>query len=74
MHTTDTLTLRDEMEILEVTCDRKLTFSSHMERLTRQTLGKLASLRRISWLLNSKGLETPYKTQVRSSLKYACFA
>ena len=70
----DTLTPRDEMEVLGVTYDRKLTFSSHIERLARQASGKLASLRRMSWLLDARGLEVLYKAQVRSSLEYACLA
>ena len=45
-----------------------------MERLAREASGKLASLRRISYLLDAKGLELLYKAQVRSSLEYACLA
>ena len=70
----NTLTPRDEMEVLGVTYDQKLTFSSHIERLARQASGKLASLRRMSWLLDGRGLEVLYKAQVRSSLEYACLA
>ncbi|MPC93186.1 hypothetical protein E2C01_088308 [Portunus trituberculatus] len=46
----------------------------HIERLAREASGKLTSLRRISWLLDSEGLELLYKAQVRSSLEYACLA
>ena len=70
----DTLTSRDEIEVLGVTYDRKLTFSSHIERLARQASGKLVPLRRMSWLLDGKGLEVLYKAQVRSSLEYVCLA
>ena len=70
----DTLAPRDEMEVLGVTYDRKLTFSSHIEQLARQASGKLASLRRMSWLLDGRGLELLYKAQVRSSLECACLA
>ena len=62
------------MEVLGVTYDRKLTFSSHIERLARQASGKLASLKRMSRLLDGKGLEVLYKAQVLSSLEYACLA
>ena len=65
---------RDEMEVLGVTYDSALTFRLHIERLAREASGKLASLRRISWLLDNKGLETLYKAQVRSSLEYSCLA
>lgn len=68
------LTSQEEVEILGVTYDRKLTFKSHIERLAREASGKLASLRRISWLLDSEGLQILYKAQVRSSLEYACLA
>ena len=69
-----TLTPEDEVEVLGVTYDRRLIFRTHIERLAREASGKLASLRRISWLLDSKGLEILYKAQVRSSLEYACLA
>lgn len=62
------------MDILGVTYDRKLTFKSHIERLAREGSGKQASLRRMSWLLDSKELQILYKAQVRSSLEYACLA
>ena len=63
-----------EVEVLGVTYDHKLTFRSHIERLAREASGKLASLRRISHLLDSRGMEVLYKAQVRSSLEYACLA
>ncbi|XP_045115988.1 uncharacterized protein LOC123507079 [Portunus trituberculatus] len=69
----ETLTPREEVEVLGVTYDRKLTFRTHLERLAREASGKLASLR-ISYLLDAKGLELLYKSQVRSSLEYACLA
>ena len=65
---------RDEVDVLGVTYDSALTFRSHIERLAREASGKLAALRRISWLLDRKGLEVLYKAQVRSSLEYSCLA
>ena len=70
----ETLTPREEVEVLGVTYDRKLTFSTHLQQLAREASGKLASLRRISYLLDAKGLELLYKAQVRSSLEYASLA
>ena len=70
----ETLVSRNEMEVLGVTYDSWLTFRKHIERLARQASGKLASLRRISWLLDSKGLEMLYKAQVRSSMEYSSLA
>ena len=50
----DTLTSQDEDEMLGVTYDsNKLTFRSHIGQLAREASGKLASLKRISHLLNS---------------------
>ena len=66
--------LRDEVDALGVTYDSTLTFRRHIERLAREASGKLAALRRISWLLDKKGLEVLYKAQVRSSLEYSCLA
>ncbi|XP_063859266.1 uncharacterized protein LOC135100375 [Scylla paramamosain] len=70
----DTLTPQDEVEVLGVTYDRKLSFRSHIERLAREASGKLVSLRRMSPLLDSRGMEVLYKAQVRSFLEYACLA
>ena len=70
----DTLTPQDEVEVLGVTYDSKLTFKSHIERLAREASGKLASLRRMAHILDSRGIEVLYKAQVRSSLEYACLA
>ena len=67
-----TLTPQEEVEVLGVTYDCRMSFGTHIERLAREASGKLASLRRISWLLDSKGLEILYKAQIRSTLEYAC--
>ncbi|KAG0726704.1 putative RNA-directed DNA polymerase from transposon BS [Chionoecetes opilio] len=67
-----TLVPQDEVEVLGVTYDCRLTFKAHIERLARESSGKLASLRRMSWILDSKGLEVLYKAQDRSSMEYAC--
>lgn len=63
-----------ELKILGVTYNDKLTFKSQIMQLTRTAAGKLASLRRTSWLLDSRGREFLYKAQVRSSLEYSCLA
>ena len=59
---------------MRVIYDSALTFRHNIERLAREASGKLASLRRISWLLDGNGLEILYKAQVRSSLEYSCLA
>ena len=62
------------MEVLGVTYDHRLTFKMHIESLAREASGKLASLQRMSWLLDRRGLEVLYKAHVRSSLEYVCLA
>ncbi|XP_042861353.1 uncharacterized protein LOC122246694 [Penaeus japonicus] len=62
------------MEILGTNFDKKLTFKSHIEDLPRRASQKLASFRRISWLLDDKGKELLYKAQTRSTLEYSWLA
>ncbi|KAK4297373.1 hypothetical protein Pmani_030191 [Petrolisthes manimaculis] len=62
------------MKILGVTYDDKLTFKPHIMQLARTTAGQLASLRRISWLLDNRRRELLYKAQIRSTLEYSCLA
>ncbi|KAK3869652.1 hypothetical protein Pcinc_025056 [Petrolisthes cinctipes] len=66
------LTPSRELKILGVTYDDKLTFKPHIMQLARTAAGQLASLRRISWLLDNRGRELLYKAQIRSSLEYSC--
>ena len=40
----ETLLPQEEVNVLGVTYDRRLTFKTHIERLARETAGKLASL------------------------------
>ena len=60
------------MKILGISYDSKLTFRTHIIQLDRIAAGKLAFLRRTSWLLHSKGRKLLYKSQVRSLLLYSC--
>jgi len=62
---------QDEIEILGVSYDKKLTFKTHIENIVRKASRKIASLRRISWLLDAKGREVLYKAQIRSVMEYA---
>lgn len=64
----------DKMGVLGVTYDSRMIIRTHTERLTREASGMLASLQRISCVLNSKVLEILYKAQIRFSLEYACLA
>ena len=65
---------RDEVEVLVVTYDSALTFRHQIDHLVREASGKLASLKRISWLLDAKGLEVLYKAYIHSFLEYSCLA
>lgn len=64
---------QDEMEVLGVTYDRGLAFKTLTERLNRDASRKLASLRRMAWLLDSKGAGD-CKAQVHFFLEYVCLA
>ena len=69
-----TLVPQADLLILGVTYDTKLTFQAHIEQLTRAAAGKLACLRRMSWLLDIRGRELLYKAQIRSPMEYSCLA
>lgn len=58
--------------MLGLTYDSRLTFRTHIQQLARAASRKLTSLRRISWLMDSRGREVLYKAQIRSSLEYSC--
>ncbi|MPC30948.1 hypothetical protein E2C01_024220 [Portunus trituberculatus] len=47
---------------LGVTYDSKMTFRTHIAQLARTAAGKLASLRRISWFLDTRGRDLFYKS------------
>lgn len=66
------LTPREEVEVLGLTYDSRLTFRTHIQQLARAASRKLTSLSRISWLMDSRGREVLYKAQIRSSLEYSC--
>ena len=65
---------QQELQILGVTFDSKLTYQAHITQLARSAAGKLACLRRMSGLLDSKGRELLYKAEIRSSLEFSCLA
>ncbi|KAG0711571.1 hypothetical protein GWK47_020337 [Chionoecetes opilio] len=67
-----TLVPQNKVEVLGVTYDYRMTFRTHIERLALEASGKLASLKRMSWLLGSIGMEILYKAHVRSCMEYAC--
>ena len=67
----DTLQFEDDINILGVDFDNKLNFQKYIKETARKTSLKINILRRMKHLLDSKGLLTLYKAQVRSQLEYA---
>ena len=65
------ITETDELVILGVTVDRKLTWSKHISNITTRAGQKLGALRRVSTKLDTSGRATIYKAQVRSVMEYA---
>ena len=50
----------NELEILGVIYDKWLTFHQHILKVSKRGAGKIASLRRISWLIEQKDKDTLY--------------
>ena len=65
------LPLQTNMHILGVQFDHHLSFTEHVKEIGRNCASKLACLRRISGLLDSKGCSVLYNSQVRSLMEYA---
>ena len=62
------------MDILGLVYDKALTFQQHIVMISKKAAGKIAALRRISWLVEEKDLETLYKAQIRSAMEFAPLA
>ena len=54
--------------------DNYLTFTSHVKELAKNAARKLACIRRIAPLLDSKGCSMLYNSQVRSLMEYSSLA
>ena len=65
------LTETEELVILGVTVDRKLTWSKHISNITTRAGQKLGALRRVASKLDVSGRAMVYKAQVRSVMEYA---
>ena len=65
---------QNEIEILGVIYDNKLTYRSHIDNIARKASAKITSLRKISSLIDKKGRELLYKSQVRAAMEYSCLA
>ena len=69
-----TLTPQQEINTLGVTYDSKLIFRNQISQIARTAAAKLASLKKVSCLLDCMERQLLYKTQICSSLEYACLA
>ncbi|KAJ8364402.1 hypothetical protein SKAU_G00132340 [Synaphobranchus kaupii] len=61
----------EELDILGVTIDSKLSWSKHLAKISIGAGQKLGALRRVASKLNTKSRSTIYKAQVRSIVEYA---
>ena len=65
------LDTRDDIEILGVTIDRKLTWSKHIQSVSSRAGQRLGALRKLANKLDINGRAVVYKAQIRSIMEYA---
>jgi len=68
------ISISKDINILGVQIDNHLTFTSHVKELAKNAARKLACIRRIAPLLDSKGCAVLYNSQVRSLMEYSPLA
>ena len=66
------LAVQDELEILGVIIDSKLSWSKHISSIASRAGQKLGALRKVANKLDIRSRATVYKAQVRSIREYAC--
>ena len=66
------LAAQDELEILGVIFDSKLSWSKHVSSIASRVGHKLGALRRVANQLDLRGRATVYKAQVHNIMEYAC--
>ena len=64
------LPLQDNIKILGVTIDQELRFDQHIKSVARQTSQRVSALRRVAGSLDSRGILTLYKAQIRPCMEY----
>ena len=69
-----TITAGEKLDILGIVYDKWLMFRQHISNIAGKAAGKLAVLRRTTWLTNQRDLETLYKSQVRSVMEFSPLA
>lgn len=65
------LPLQRSITILGVEFDDNLSFTNHVRQVARDAAWKLGCIRRISHLLDDRGVASLYKAQVRSLMEYS---
>ena len=68
------LILQNHISILGAEIDEQLRFDRHINKICQVASFKLSSLRRLSKFLDSRGIMTLFKAQVRPHLEYASLA
>ena len=63
--------LQKSVNILGVEFNTVLTFTNHVRKVTKDAAWKLSCVRRIAHLLDAQGVDTLYKSQIRSLMKYS---
>ena len=69
-----TLALQDHVKILGVTFDAELRFDKHIHHIAHQASFQVSALRRVAGFLDTRGLLTLYKAQVRPYLEYGALS
>ena len=68
---TDTLEIKDSINILGVEVDSRLSFQHHLETVAHRASVRVTLLRRVRHLLDAGGLMRLYKAQVRPIMEYS---
>ena len=63
--------MQSSVNILGVEFDNKLTFTNHVREIAKKCARKLGCVRRISYLLDSRGCSMLYNSQIRSLMEYS---
>ena len=63
----------DELKLLGVTFDRKLSFRLHVRGIALRAASRIGFLRRASRFLDTRSLLATYRGFVRPVLKFGCF-
>ena len=64
------LPLQNNIKILGITIDRELRFDQHITTAARQISQHVSALRRMAGSLDSRGIMTLYRAQIRPCMKY----